>query len=72
MFLKKPIDVLASDERLLRNIRPLHCDVRHQHIPIKGGRAHPAIIWTWEFASRAVAGVAAVVRGHHNEKHDAS
>eukprot|EP00975_Prorocentrum_lima_P050612 10600004-Prorocentrum_lima.AAC.1 len=51
-------------KRLIRDIRTLQCSGRHQHIPIEGGRAHPARIWTWEFASRMAAGVDAVVRDH--------
>eukprot|EP00975_Prorocentrum_lima_P061557 12880595-Prorocentrum_lima.AAC.1 len=50
---------------------PLQCNVRHQHIPIEGGRAHTARMWIWGFASRVAAGVAAVVCGHHNETHNA-
>eukprot|EP00975_Prorocentrum_lima_P024061 5062982-Prorocentrum_lima.AAC.1 len=34
----------------LRDIRPLQCNGRHTHVPIEGGRAHPARLWTWEFA----------------------
>eukprot|EP00975_Prorocentrum_lima_P019569 4119673-Prorocentrum_lima.AAC.1 len=60
MFFKGPTDIWTSDERLLQDIRPLQCNGRHQDIQIDGGRAHPASIWTWVFASRAAVGGAAV------------
>eukprot|EP00975_Prorocentrum_lima_P063913 12894407-Prorocentrum_lima.AAC.1 len=63
MYLKKTTEIWALDERLLRDIRTLQCNGRHQHIPIEGGRAHP----TLEFASRVASGVAVVVRGYHNK-----
>eukprot|EP00975_Prorocentrum_lima_P049061 10268174-Prorocentrum_lima.AAC.1 len=52
IYLKKATEIWASDERLLQHIRPLQCNGRHQHVPIEGGRAHPARPWTWEIASR--------------------
>eukprot|EP00975_Prorocentrum_lima_P009762 2079619-Prorocentrum_lima.AAC.1 len=68
MYLKKPTEIWASDERLIRYIRTLRCNGRHQHMPKEGGRAHPARIWIWEFASRIASGVAAVVRDHHSKR----
>eukprot|EP00975_Prorocentrum_lima_P070462 12932118-Prorocentrum_lima.AAC.1 len=59
MYLGKPTEIWASDERLTPDIRTLQCDGGHQHIPIEGGRAHPARTWTREFASRIASGVAA-------------
>eukprot|EP00975_Prorocentrum_lima_P070190 12930625-Prorocentrum_lima.AAC.1 len=52
MYLKKGTEIWASDERLLRDIRPLQCNGRHKHVPIEGGREHPARLRTWEFASK--------------------
>eukprot|EP00975_Prorocentrum_lima_P031427 6594606-Prorocentrum_lima.AAC.1 len=46
MYLEKPTDILAFDERLIQDMRTLQCNGRHQRIPIEGGRAHPARIWT--------------------------
>eukprot|EP00975_Prorocentrum_lima_P068839 12922873-Prorocentrum_lima.AAC.1 len=58
-YLKKATETWASDERLMRDIRPLICNGRHEQVPIEGGRSHPACLWTWEFASRIASGVAA-------------
>eukprot|EP00975_Prorocentrum_lima_P063661 12892854-Prorocentrum_lima.AAC.1 len=55
-YLKKATEVWASDERSIRDIRPLICNGRHEHVPIEGGRSHPARLWTWEFASRIASG----------------
>eukprot|EP00975_Prorocentrum_lima_P033534 7036139-Prorocentrum_lima.AAC.1 len=38
MYLKKPTDIWASAERLIRDIRTLQCNGRHQHIPVECGQ----------------------------------
>eukprot|EP00975_Prorocentrum_lima_P061342 12857432-Prorocentrum_lima.AAC.1 len=69
-YLKKAAEIWASDERLLQDIRALQRNGRHEHVP-EGGRAHPARLWTWEFASRVASGVAAVVRDFHYQDRQA-
>eukprot|EP00975_Prorocentrum_lima_P054827 11493860-Prorocentrum_lima.AAC.1 len=65
--MKKATEIWASDEGLIRDIRPLIFNGRHEHVPIEGGRSHPARLWTWEFASRIASGVAAVIRNFHRQ-----
>eukprot|EP00975_Prorocentrum_lima_P004534 982054-Prorocentrum_lima.AAC.1 len=42
-----------------------------QTVSIEGGRAHPAWLWTWEFASRVASGVAACIRDFHYQSRQA-
>ena len=70
---KKPTRFVASDEILVKNLRPLWCYGRHQHSQLEGtykgqNKTHIARIWPWELASRIASGVSAVVRKVQKEK----
>ena len=64
---KKPIVLVASDEVLVKNLRGLVCNKRHEHAHLEGtykgqNKTHLARIWPWELATRIVAGVSAVAQ----------
>ena len=64
----KPTDFVASDEVLLRDLRPLQCDGKtHAHLPLAGthkGRkkTYLARTWPWELASIVAAGVSELIK----------
>ena len=66
--IKKPTDFVASDEILLKNLRPLWCDgKKHAHACLEGthkgqNKTHLARTWSWELASIIAAGVSEVVK----------
>ena len=66
--IKKPTDFVASDEILLKNLRPLWCDGKtHKHSHLEGtykghNKTHLARTWSWELASIIAAGVSEVVK----------
>ena len=70
---KKPTRFVASDEILVKNLRPLWCRGNHPHSQLEGtykgqNKTHMARIWPWELATRIAAGVSAVVRKVQKEK----
>eukprot|EP00975_Prorocentrum_lima_P031887 6694021-Prorocentrum_lima.AAC.1 len=71
MHLKKAIEIWASDEILWHDITHLQYNGRHTHVPTECGRAYPAGLWKWEFASRVASGVAAVVCDFHRQARQA-
>ena len=66
--IKKPTDFVASDEILIKNLRPLWCDgKKHAHSRLEGtykgqNKTHLARTWSWELASIIAAGVSEVVK----------
>ena len=72
--IQKASEIWASHEALIRDLRPLRCNGKHQRGTLAGAykgqpRTHLARHWTWEFASRVAAGVAAVIREWHKINH---
>ena len=54
---KKPTELVASDEALLRPFRNLRCNGRHIHANTEGGASAALQVWSWDFAGRVVDGI---------------
>ena len=73
LLIRKRTEIWASDEMLIKDIRPLQCNGRHQHAVLEGtfhgvNKTHLARVWPWEFAARIASGVAYAVR-QYKERH---
>ena len=73
LLIKKPSEIWTSSNHFVKSLSNLRCNGRHKHAQLCGtykgvNKTHLARTWTWDFASRIAAGVAAVVREYYSVK----